>query len=140
MNKIKNLLFKNKLSDGDDRLVNFFTLMALSWLPPIVAFNFADKRLDIFALFGIIYACLTALLYIFIRMRMASKSKNHPVTSVKAICISVMILHSFSMIFAYTYKILSSKESLWITIPLSLFITFFCVEAWINKSNEKKSI
>ena len=128
-------LFKNKLSDGDDRMVNFFTLGVLGWFPFSIG-NVLVKEWGLI-FFGIIYACITALLYLIIRIRMASKPKNNPVTPIKIICISVVILHTFFMIFAYSYKLLAPK-SLWITLPLSLFIAIFCVEAWIHKSNEKK--
>ena len=135
MNKTQEFLNKNKLSDENDELVTFFTLASLLWVFTAAFRVIIDKGWWI-ALFAVVYFGIGTLIYIYIRRRIAAKQNKQPTLLVKIICISILILNCFLLIYVYIMEILDSIGSLLITTPFSLFITILCVETWVRKSKE----
>jgi hypothetical protein len=136
MGKLGAFLFGEKLSGSNDVLVVIVALESLGWLPSMGGLFFVENLWH-FLVFVVIYVGIIFPLYIIIRKIIASKQGKMAV-SVILICILLLIIQNGVMLYLYSFRVLVSAGSLWVTIPVSLIVTFCCV-AWMRISNEHKN-
>ncbi len=133
MNKLTAKLFKGRLTDQDNMFVNMMTLASIIWLATALS-SLSDNVLSYFV-YAIPYILLAFLVYFLIRKRIEGKLLN-PTQPAKIACISVMITQNLLLIYLYSFEVFSTMSSLLISIPVSLIITFICVECWVRFSKK----
>jgi hypothetical protein len=125
INKIEIFLFGKKLSTRSNILILFYTLGSIGWFPSVEGLLFVKNLWD-YVIFAIIYVGILVPLYIIIGRIIAPKQEKISVLEM-SICVLLMTIQSGIMLYMYSYQILHSNNSLWITIPSSLIVTFIGV-------------
>jgi len=121
-------------------LLTFLTVGTMGWFPTLLSNGIFDviNNASEAILFLFIYVAICVLLFLFIGHKLISKKVKTNVFIV-ILCVVSMILLNGIMIYLYSYKILVSKDSLFVTIPVSLLVAIVCAEIWIRISNKVKN-
>ena len=120
-----------KLSKSEDLFVNFMALGTLAWFPPVGGSMFVSDSMD-FVIIALVYLGISIPLYLYIRKRIMLFKPINTLLIIRVVSILAIIMLNTSLIFLYSYRIIVSKESLYINVLFSLFVVFGCVEAWVK--------
>ena len=108
------------------------------WLPSTLSQGiFSIKYIPDIILFSMLYIIISGTLYFFIRYRLVSKEIGINTCMIYT-CIFILIIQNSAMICLHAFGILVSKNSLFLTIPISLLITFIFIEICTQISRKKK--
>jgi hypothetical protein len=133
--RIDKKLFGKNFSSMEGSILAGFTIGALSWIPMVVLPRYIKHTFD-YLIFVIGYLTIVAIIFIINGKILASK-QDEPSILLKITCVMLILLLVILVTYLYSFKILTSQISLWITVPMSVIISIFCVFVW---SHSKKSI
>ena len=119
-------------------LFTFLVIGAVNWIPILSRHLISDVKNNISDVIFIIYIVIAISLFLFIGYRLIS-NKVTTNALIVGICVTSMILLNVVLFYLYSYKILVSKASLFITIPISLLVAIVCAEVWIKISDKIKN-
>ena len=139
MNIFKKFWNNTKISKGDDVFITLLTLISLNWTPTPLGLFFKGNTVGL-TISIIIYLSIMFLLLATLRKIVASKQLMLSVGR-KVLYILILLSQNFLMLYLYIYKILTSKESLLLTVLVSLTIVFLCLaEAYYAKKRYQRKI
>ena len=139
MNIFKKFWNNTKISKDDDNFISLLTLVSLNWAPMIVGLFFKGNIVGL-SVSIVILLSIMVLLYAALRKIIDSKQLMLSAGR-KVLYILILLSQNFIMLYLYIYKILTSKESLLLTVLVSLTIVFLCLaEAYYAKKRYQRKI
>ncbi len=124
MEKIELFLFGKRLSEGDYTIVNLFTSVFMGWMISL-GFIFVKEPGGIIA-YVMIYLSFYLLTSIITGKIVALKKER---TSRWRVLVGflLIVVQTGTLLYLYAFRILESKGSLWITVPVSMIILVACM-------------
>jgi hypothetical protein len=101
-----------------------YTILFSGWLPTAIG-GLASDWIEL-VFMGLLYAFTIFTAYIAILV-VAHKAKSRAFFMIKCLCCIGLLIVDGAMIYLYAFKIIASKASLLITIPISAAILLLCV-------------
>jgi hypothetical protein len=135
--KIEKKLFGRAFTPKESAMLAGFTLWAVSWIPTIAGHVITNDVADFF-IFSVIYIIIGFGILI-INCKILVSKQNESSTRLKIVSVISLLFFVLFMIYLYSYGILVSGNSLWITVPLAAIISSFCVFAWSHANPKHKN-
>ncbi len=129
---------RKKLTRPEELFLSILTMGAYAWMPFIIGIFFIDDNMGIMG-FTIIYVSLLFFSLLYIRKRIGAFSGLKKNQTLKIGCIITIIVQDILFLYLFLFQFLQSKESLFISLLISLFILIGSVEL-LGIRKEKQTI